>query len=177
MTNAHPEYAQPTAPTATDAPGGDMLVPACRWAVFLAGVALLIAAALVPPAEDLEHIRETREHTLAIERHDLRRLANYQAMADALDAGDPETIRLVLASELQLVPEGSTALVNPGRPDDPRLFELLEPGGSPPKDTTATQTPSALTRLTTDPIGRFMLLLVAAVAVLWGCIPPGSKRR
>lgn len=154
-----------------------VLTPLCRWAVFLAGVALFIAVALVPPSADLERIRAARDKTLAMEQHDLRRLANYQAMADALDRKDPDTLRLVLASELQLIPEGSTALVLPGQPDDPRLFELLEPAAPPRSIAPAPATPSALTRLATDRVGRLALLVLAAAAVLWGCLPPASDAR
>lgn|GEM_PF-6389633 len=148
-----------------------------RWGAFLAGVTLFIAVALVPPSADLERIRNTRDQTLALELHALSRLANYQAMSAALDAQDPETLRLVLASELQLVPEGATALVTPGRPEDPRLFELLEPAGSPHLATRAPATPSALTRLATDRAGRLALLILAAAAVLWGCLPPARTAR
>jgi len=153
-----------------------LIQPLCRWLVFLTGVVLFVAVALVPPSADLERIRNTRDQTLAIEQHDLHRLANYQAMADALQTQRPETIRLVLASELQLVPAGSTALVTPGAPDDPRLFELLEPTDPPALAAPAPRTPSALTRLATDQIGRLGLLVLAAAAVLWGCLPTRQAR-
>ena len=176
---AHPAPSRPARSFgASETPRADGLItPICRWIVFLAGVTLFIAVALVPPSADLERIRQTRDQTLALEQHHLRRLSNYQAMADALAARRPETLRLVLASELQLVPAGSTALVLPGTPDDPRLFERLEPTPSPTLAPPAPPTPSALTKLATDQIGRLALLILAAAAVLWGCLPPPTSSR
>lgn len=98
-------------------------------------------------------------------------------MSDALVAQDPETLALVLAAELQLVPEHATALVKPGQPADPRLFELLEPTTQATLAAPAAATPSALTRLATDRIGRAALLVLAAAAVLWGCLPPAPINR
>ena len=119
----------PVAVRAQSAPADDRLsagvVIASKWAAFLAGLVLVLALVLIPPASDLETIRTQRDRILAMEQTDLARIASYQAMIDAIDGRDPDTVRLVLASELQLVPEGRTALIVPGSPDDPRLFDLL----------------------------------------------------
>lgn len=145
---------------------------ACRWLAFLSGVVLLVAVALIPPTADLDAIRTTRDRVLAMEQTDLARLNNYKAMLGALESEDPDTIRLVLASELQLVPKSSTALVAQGQPEDPRLFELLEPEPSRAQPKAAPRTPSALTRLASSDRGRLALLAIAAIAVMWGIIPP-----
>ena len=149
----------------------DGVVAASKWGAFLAGVALMIALALIPPAADLETIHRQRDRILAMEQTDLARIANYQAMIRAIDERDPDTVRLVLASELQLVPRGRTALVVPGRPDDPRLFELLEPAPTPAPGV-APPARSALARLAVDDKGRLVLAAIACLALLWGVMPP-----
>ncbi|MFK7882649.1 MAG: hypothetical protein AB8F26_00510 [Phycisphaerales bacterium] len=145
--------------------------PVCRWIAFIAGVILFVAVALTPPTADLEGIRLTRDRVLALEQTDLARLNNYRSMLTALEAGDPDTIRLVLASELQLVPRDSTALVAPGQPEDPRLFELLEPEPIHAAPRPAPATPSALTKLASDDTGRLILLCIAGFAAMWGIMP------
>lgn len=154
----------------------DRLSPAVitcsKWAGFFAGVAVFISVALIPPASDLDAMRRQRDRVLAMERTDLSRLQNYRAMLDALDRADPDTVQLVLASELQLIPKGRTALVLPGQPEDPRLFELLEPGITPETAPAPPGVPSTLTRLANDDRGRLVLLLLAGLAILWGVLPP-----
>jgi hypothetical protein len=148
-----------------------LVVHASKWIGFLAGLTLLVAVALIPPAADLDAIRLQRDRLLALEQTDLARLANYQALIDAIDEKDPDTVRLVLASQLQLVPRGSTALVAPGQPDDPRLFEILEPEPTPVQ-ASPPSVPSTLARMANDRKGRFVLLAIASLGLLWGLMPP-----
>jgi len=142
---------------------------------FLAGIAIFVAVALIPPAADLDSMRRQRDRVLAMERTDLQRLDNYRAMLDALERHDPDTLRLILASELQLVPRGRTALVAPGLPEDPRLFELLEPPPPVLPAEVAPTVPSALTKLANDDLGRLLLLILASSAILWGVLPWQSE--
>tara|TARA_R110000782_G_scaffold211115_2_gene299072 strand:+ start:27162 stop:27689 length:528 start_codon:yes stop_codon:yes gene_type:complete len=149
-----------------------LIVGVSKWLGFLAGLAMIVAVALIPPAADLQAIRHQRDRVLAMEQTDLARIANYKALITAIDEKDPDTIRLVLASQLQLVPRGKTALVAPGAPDDPRLFEILEPIPTPMPADTAPVAPSALTRMATTDLGRLVLLSIAVVAILWGITGP-----
>ncbi len=151
-----------------------LVLHASKWASFLAGLSLFVAVALIPPAADLDHIRLQRDRILAMEQTDLDRLENYRAMVKALTEQDPATIRLVVASQLQLVPKDRTALVLPGLPDDPRLFELLEPAPYT-LPVAADRVPSTLSRLAGDSKGRFILLAIAGLALLWGLLPPLSE--
>ncbi len=160
-----------SAPRRSDDRASMIVLHASKWASFLAGLALFVAVALIPPAADLDHIRLQRDRILAMEQTDLDRLANYRAMLKALTEQDPSTIRLVVASQLQLVPRDRTALVLPGLPEDPRLFELLEPAPHP-LPTGSDRVPSTLARLAGDSKGRFVLLAIAGLALLWGLMPP-----
>ena len=148
-----------------------LVLHASKWVSFLAGLFLVVAVGLIPPAADLDNIRYQRDRILAMEQTDLARLANYRAMLGALDRRDPDTIRLILAAQLQLVPADRTALILPGPPEDPRLLELLDP---PPAELPAPSAtvPSTLARLATDGKGRLILLAIAGLAMLWGLMPP-----
>ncbi len=147
------------------------VIRAAKWASFLAGMALFVAVALIPPATDLDRLRAQRDRILAMEQTDLARIRNYEALVHALDERDPDTIRLVLAAQLQLVPRDRTALVVPGPPDDPRLFEILEP--APVEAAPAPHAvPSTLARLAGDDKGRLILLAIAGLAMLYGLMPP-----
>lgn len=148
-----------------------------RWMGFLAGLALLVAVALVPPAADLDTMRLHRDRALALEQTDLARIANYQALLTALECQDPDTIRLILAAQFQLVPKGQTALVLPGPPADPRLFELLEPAPTDLPRSVAPTVPSRLTRLASSDLGRLALLTGAGLAILWGLMPARTGDR
>lgn len=167
--------AQPAPATSrSDDPASVLVIHASKWVSFLAGMALFVAVALIPPASDLDNIRLQRDRILAMEQTDLARIASYQAFITALDEEDPGTVRLVLASQLQLVPKGSTALVLPGTPEDPRLFEILEPAPVALPERAATAH-STLTRLAGDSRGRLVLLAIAGLALLWGLMPPLSE--
>lgn len=156
-----------------------LIVGVSKWLGFLAGLSMIVAVTLIPPAADLQTIRHQRDRVLAMEQTDLARIANYRALITALDEQDPDTIRLILAAQLQLVPRGKTALIAPGPPDDPRLFEILEPVPTPMPPDTAPVAPSALTRLATTDLGRLVLLSLAGLAILWGItgtLRPGNPR-
>lgn len=165
----------PVAIRAQSAPVTDRLSAAVihlsKWTAFLSGVALLVAVALIPPASDLDTIQRQRDRILAMEQTDLARIANYQALIHAIDERDPDTIRLLMASELQLVPKGRTALVVPGQPADSRLFERLEPMPTPMPAEAAAPV-STLARLAGDRRGRLILLTIGGLALLWGLMPP-----
>lgn len=165
-------------PRRADADASALIVGVSKWLGFLAGLSMIVAVALIPPAADLQAIRHQRDRVLAMEQTDLARIANYKALITALDEKDPDTVGLVLASQLQLVPRGSTALVAPGTPDDPRLFEILEPIPTPMPPDTAPVAPSALTRMATTDLGRLVLLTLAGLAMLWGIAgTPGAGAR
>lgn len=153
-----------------------LIVHLSKWLGFGAGLAIIVAVTLIPPAADLQRIRHQRDRVLAMEQTDLARMANYRALIDALDARDPDTVRLVLAAQLQLVPRDKTALVALGTPDDPRLFEILEPIPTPMPADTAPVAPSALTRMATSEVGRMALLSIAVLAILWSLTGPGRAR-
>lgn len=150
------------------------VIVTAKWGAFLAGMALLIAVALIPPATDLDRIRGQRDRILAMEQTDLARIHNYQALVTALDERDPDTVRLILAAQLQLVPHDRTALIVPGLPEDPRLFEILEPDPIVPP-AAADAPASTLARLAGDDRGRLILLSIAGLALLYGLMPPLSE--
>lgn len=147
------------------------IVAFSKWTGFITGLLVFMAVALIPPAADLDNLRLRRDRVLAMEQTDLARIANYQALIKALDERDSDTVNLVLAAQLQLVPRGSIPMVDPGGPQDPQLFELLEPLPTEIPRSVAPTMPSTLTRMATADRGRLTLLLIGALALLWGLTP------
>jgi hypothetical protein len=178
---AHPAPARhPAGDPSRDAPHDRLsagIVAFSKWTGFITGLLLFMAVALIPPAADLDNLRLRRDRVLAMEQTDLARIANYRALLASLDERDPDTVNLVLAAQLQLVPRGSTALINPGGPQDPQLFELLEPLPAGMPRSVVPTVPSALTRLATSDRGRVVLLLIGALALLWGLMPEQARRQ
>ncbi len=141
-----------------------------RWMFFLAGITLLVAALLLPATGDLRTVRQIRDAALMTETHHHQRVARYEQFLRAIESGDQATIELLAQSQLGVIPAGREALILPGQPADPMVFELLEPIAT-------TQAPvahriSVLEKLTTTRETRFVVILVGAMAVLIGILPP-----
>lgn len=136
---------------------------------------MLVSALLVPAAHDLALARERRDRALALESHALARIDRHLAYLEALDRGDPDLIRALAASQLNLIPAGRSALIAPGRPVDVDLFGAIEPVLTPFAE--ARREPTLLERVTLGGTARLWVVAVAAVVMLVGILPPARAAR
>ena len=102
-----------------------------RWGFFLAGVVLIVAAAVLPLRADLEWTRHQRNLAAVSEQEHALRNERYSQMIGAIDSQDPHTIGLLAQSNLGMIPSDRSAIVMSGpmgqASSDPMVFELLEP--------------------------------------------------
>ena len=145
-----------------------------RWMYFLGGLALLVAVFLLPSVADLDTVKRVRDQAIATETHHSERVARYERFLGALENGDPATMELLAQSQLGVVPSDREALILPGMPGDPMVFELLEP--EPVVSPNAPHKVSRLERLTTERVPRAIMILIGAIAVLMGILPPAVKK-
>ena len=144
-----------------------------RWLIFSAGAAALVAALILPAQIDLRNARIERDRALHIEQTHQTRIERYQSFLAELDHPSDSTVDLLAMSQLGVIPENRDALIIPGQPADPQLFEFLEPA------TVLYTTPviytSRLEALTTDSESRFWFVLIGAVAIMYGILPAAKS--
>ncbi|MFM8872820.1 MAG: hypothetical protein ACKOJI_05625, partial [Phycisphaerales bacterium] len=81
------------------------------WLFVVAGLVLVASAALVPATYDLWVMRTQLKHLEAQELENDRRLAAYSRFVNDLDRVDPQLVRRLAASQLNLVPEGERPMI------------------------------------------------------------------
>jgi hypothetical protein len=81
------------------------------WLFVVAGLVLVASAALVPATYDLWVMRTQLKHLEAQELENDRRLAAYSRFVHDLDRVDPQLVRRLAASQLNLVPEGERPMI------------------------------------------------------------------
>jgi hypothetical protein len=91
-----------TAPLFTIDPG---------WLFTLAGLAVMVSAALLPAEIDLHELRQQRAAIEARESWNRERLAAYDRFLADLDRRDPALLRRLAASQLNLMPKGEQPLL------------------------------------------------------------------
>ena len=84
------------------------------WMFLIAGLVLVASAALVPATYDLWVMRTQLRHLDAQERENFSRLEAYSKFVSALDAAEPQLVRRLAASQLNLVPRGERPLIVAG---------------------------------------------------------------
>lgn len=138
--------------------------------IFIAGLAVLVAAMLLPAQTDLRATRIERDRTLHAERLGERRIERYRAFLNELASPDEQTVQLLAMSQLGQIPGNRAALVAPGERDDMMLLESIEPQPEPFVETTRPTT--RLERLTMHNRSRLWIVAGALLAVLYGLMPP-----
>jgi len=154
----------------TSIPTSDWAGSLGRWMIFCAGLTVLVAVLLLPAQADLRQTRMQRDLALHIEQTQHTRIQRYKAFLHELEHPTDTTIDLLAMSQLGMIRVGHEALIIPGQPADPQLFEFLEPTTEPfePKAIPV----SRLETLTTGDQSRLWVALLGAVAVLYGLLPP-----
>jgi hypothetical protein len=140
-----------------------------RWAFFICGLILIIAAATLPLKADLDYTRHQRDLAMVIEQDNAARNASYQSMLDAIESKNPDTLRLLAQSNMGLIPASHEALLVPGERRDPMVFELLEPQPLPRPEYAPQY--SRLERLVMIPKSRLWVIAGGIFCVLIGLLP------
>lgn len=145
------------------------------WLFLLAGLALLAATVVLPAQEDTAQARFYVERAREAEQHRLERLRRYTDYLDALNRGDPGTVRSLAASQLNQAPENLTTLMPPPEVStrSASVFPALEP---PPLERRERRVEySRLQRWALDDRTRLWLLAGGVLLVFIGILPPSRR--
>lgn len=146
------------------------------WLFLAAGIAILAAVVIVPAYEDLAEARFRRDRALAVEVHRDLRLARYEEFLGAIESRDPSLAISLAATQLNQIPVGRAALLpSPGTgAGDASVFPSLEP--EPLELPERERQRTRLERLVMEESSRKWVLIVGAVCVLVGLLPPSESR-
>ncbi|MFM7800026.1 MAG: hypothetical protein ACKOEL_04995 [Planctomycetota bacterium] len=131
------------------------------WMFLVAGLVLVASAALVPATYDLWVMRAQLKHLEAQERENAGRLAAYERFIGDLAAADPQLVRRLAASQLNLVPRGERPMIVASSAQRPPL-DWVEASVQPVQATVVPFPDSLLSRLT---LGRKALWIAGAGAM------------
>ncbi|MFZ4722430.1 MAG: hypothetical protein ACOYMI_04690 [Phycisphaerales bacterium] len=81
------------------------------WLFTIAGLAIMVSAALLPAELDLHDLRQQRAAIAARESWNRERLEAYDRFLGELDRRDPALLRRLAASQLNLMPKGEQPLL------------------------------------------------------------------
>ena len=128
------------------------------WMFLIAGLVLVASAALVPATYDLWVMRAQLKHLEAQEQENATRLAAYERFIGDLAQADPQLVRRLAASQLNLVPRGERPMIVASTAQRPPL-EWVEASVEPVRAAVAPFPDSLLSRLT---LGRKALWIAGA---------------
>lgn len=140
-----------------------------RWMILASGLVVLVVALILPAQADLRATREQRDFSLHIENSQHDRIARYKSFLSQLDTPSQATVDLLAMSQLGLIPKNRTTLDTFTKQSDPRIFEILEP--APVPFISAQKPASRLEKLTTSHDSQLWVILIGAVAVMYGLLP------
>jgi len=145
------------------------------WLFLVAGMAVLMASALIPAYEELADVRWQRDRAAALEQHRIERLTNYESYLAAVERREPALIQSLAASQLRQIPADRSPLPGTMRPEvvNASVFPALEP--PPLKLPERIRNNSLLSRLTNDDRTRPWLVLFGGVCLLIGLMPGGKR--
>lgn len=144
-----------------------------RWLILASGLAVLLAAVLIPARDDADRAAWHRDRALEAERELLAELDEARATLDAIESGEETMLLALAASELRLIPHHRAVVLNA---DGPGLFATpMAPVRPPPPVRPHRPPDSTLARLSLHPTHRLWLLAGAMLAVLVGLLPPAAR--
>lgn len=144
-----------------------------RWLIFVSGLVVLVAALILPAQIDLRETRIQRDLALHIEQSQHTRIDRYQEFLKQLESPSASTVDLLAMSQLGIIPDDREALIVQGKPADPQLFEFLEP--TQPAFEPRVMRVSHLEEFTTGSRSRLWVVLIGAVAVMYGLLPAAKS--
>lgn len=137
--------------------------------IFASGLAILVAALLLPAFTDLRAARAERDKTLHIEKIYERRIDRYQEFLNELQSPSKDTVQLLAMSQMGVIPSDREAVITPGQPQDTLLLEYIEPQTEP--FVAPVHHATQLERLTTSPRWRLWVVAGGLFAVMYGLMP------
>ncbi len=81
------------------------------WLFLLAGLSLVLAAAVIPSGRELHDLEEQLAELRHAEQSNFEVLAAYARFAQDLDDRDPALIRRLAAAQLNMMPRGETPIL------------------------------------------------------------------
>lgn len=148
------------------------------WLFIAAGMAILVASAVLPAQDDLNHARWLRDRARVIESHRLSRIYLHEDYLDALRSQDPNLLLSLAEQQLNQIPVDRSPIAGTDGPmvqAAATVFPALEPDPSTlPKEH---KVDSLLHRLVTGPTTRLWMVALATALVLIGLLPSGQTRQ
>ena len=142
--------------------------------IFASGLTILVAALIIPAQADLNQTYHHRDIALRVEQAQHNRIDRYRVFLEELKDPTPRTVELLAASQLGMIPTNRKALATPGQPEDPMLLAQLDPLNITPVSNTVSV--SQLEQLATGSRSRLLIILLGAVAIMYGLLPPAKSR-
>jgi hypothetical protein len=156
--------------------GRPLFNPDPGYLFILAGLVLAGAVALVPAVDDRDAARHYRDKALALESFRASTLARHARYLDALQSRDEVLVRSLTVARRNAAPPDRALLVAPpavGLGATSVLARLEGDYRPPPPHETVD---SRLQRLATNPTARLALFACAAMAILYGLLPPATRQ-
>ncbi len=144
-----------------------------RWMIFLSGLAIIVSILVIPAQTDLHRTQLLRDKALLAEELEKERIERYQLFLEDLESPSSETINLLAASQLGMIPSDQQALSYMSLPQDPSLLSAIE--SMNPKQIHDTRRISRLEKFATDKNTRSWLIIIGAIALMYGILPPAKK--
>lgn len=149
------------------------------WPYVIAGLGLLVAAVLIPAQRELHRLENSLAMHQALERQAVRQLGAYDRFLADLEHGDPQLVKRLAASQLNLMPEGQSALMLQPSANETVTDWIMqsEPAELP---TPAAYPDTLLTRLATGPRRLWVLacgVFLVFIGLLLGPSSPSRGRR
>ena len=143
------------------------------WPFVVAGLLLLVAGVLIPAQRDLQELRNALELHRAAEDRAVRQLGAYDRFLNDLEAGEPQLVRRLAASELNVMPreERSLLLVPTLNATVTEWIESTEPLAVP---TPEPYPDTLLARLATGPRRLWVLACGAFLVFVGLCLAPSA---
>lgn len=143
------------------------------WLFLIAGLVLLGFTVLIPAQDDLAEARWQRDRAVAIEAQRKERLFKHERYLAALESREPTVVKALAASQLNLVPAGTGAIVEVDDPatSNASVFPSLEP--APITLPELRRVDSRLGRWARDRDSRLWLIAAGSMMVLIGVLPWG----
>ncbi len=138
------------------------------WLFLVAGIALIVSAAVIPEAEKVHAMRTQLTAIGAAEEHNAARITACSRFLDDLKGGDQGLVRRLAASQLNLMPRGETALLV-ATSIDSTPSDWIEASVLPPPFEPEEYPDTLLARWTLGP-QRLWVIAAGAFAVFLGLI-------
>jgi len=140
------------------------------WLYLLSGLALLVSVMVLPTVDDLRDAEWERDTARDLVAWQSKRIERHSAFLESVEAGDEATIRDLAATQLNLAPKGSEAIIGfrVGTHGEAGVLDRLEPERTPRVRTERER--SRLEWLATDSRARLVTLGIGSMLVAIGLV-------